>query len=188
MPDLFTPKKQPNNATPVIIQPAEEADKKFVRQKVESQAVEMAQKMKGKMDKLVENSNKILFRTSAVFPFDLFPDEVVVDPYQVNIIHRSFFGNERIHGAAIKDIEDVFVDTGPLFAALRIVDKGYVENVITIKYLPRKDAIKARRIIQGLVLASKEGVDMSQVDIETLVKKTEAIGTIRHAPMSVAVS
>lgn len=89
---------------------------------------------------------------------------------------RNFFASEQIHSVLIKDISDIVVEANPIFAMLRIVDIGYTDNTIDINYLKRSEANKARRVIQGLVMVHRHGVDLSKVDCEDLVDKVEKLG------------
>lgn len=131
-----------------------------------------------KFEALVDKSHTVMLKIASVFPFDLFPDDVTIDVNQVNIIIREFFFSERRHSVYINNISDVFVDAGLFFGTLNIVDKGFVENTISIKYLWHRDAKKARRIIQGLVVAEKQGIDVCKIDDEHLVDKIEELGKI----------
>lgn len=129
-----------------------------------------------RLDRLVEKSQKILLKITTVFPFTLFPDDVIIDPQKVNIIKREFFFSERIHSVFIRDISDVFIDTSIIFAGLRIIDRGFTENSIDINFLWRDEAIKARRIIQGLVVAHRQGIEMDKIETVNLIKKLEELG------------
>ena len=131
---------------------------------------------KQKFDNLVENSERILFKTRAVFPFSLFPDELTIDQIKVNIIFKEFFASERIQCIYIKNITDVFVDTGPFLATLRIIDQGYTDNTVDIGFLGKSAAMQARRIIQGLIVAHRQEVDISSIHDDDLVIKLEKLG------------
>lgn len=136
------------------------------------------EKQNNKFQELVQKSDKILFRIRAVFPFDLFPDEVIVDVNKVNIIQNSFL-SKNMHSVFIKDISDVVVQTGILFACLSIIDFGFVENTIDIRYLDISKALEARRIIQGLVVSSRQGIDLSKVEVTDLRRKVEKLGEMK---------
>jgi hypothetical protein len=133
-----------------------------------------------KLNKIVEQSNIVLFKCSTFFPFDFFPDDVSVDLHSVNLVIRDFFWSERRHSVKIQDITDVMVETSPFFATLKIIDWGFTENSIRISFLKISDARKLRRIIQGLVIANREGVSLTNLKDEHLIEKVEAIGKIRE--------
>lgn len=133
-----------------------------------------------KLEDLAEKSDQILLKISTVFPFTFFVNDIIVDPYKVNIIFRNFFWSEQIHSVMIRDILDVVVETSIFFATLRIVDQGYTENSINITYLWKKDALEARKIIQGLIVAHRQGIDMSKSDEDGFKTSVENIGRVRE--------
>lgn len=131
-----------------------------------------------KLEELVEHSQKPLLKIKTVIPLNPFPTEVVVDINKVNIVLKEFFASENVHGVLIKDISDVVVECNPIFATLKIIDIGFTDNSIDVEYLRKKDAIKARKVIQGLVIAHKYGVDLSKIDDENLCDKVEELGSV----------
>lgn len=116
-----------------------------------------------KFDAVVHGTNHVLLTIKAVFPFDFFPDRVVIDSNKINVIRKSFFLTEKLHSISVKNITDVYVQTAPFFGALHIMDNAVANNVIIVKYLWKRDAEKARRLIQGLLEASKHEVDIHMV-------------------------
>lgn len=134
-----------------------------------------------KLDELVEHSQKSLLRIKTAIPLNPFPTEVIVDINKVHIVLKEFFASEHIHGILIKDISDVLVETNPFFATLKIIDIGFTDNSIDVEYLRRKDAIRARKIIQGLVIAHKYGVDLSKIEDENLCNKIEELGSVENS-------
>lgn len=122
-------------------------------------------------------SEKLLFKASALFPFDLFPDEIVIDLSKIDIIYRDILGSYSTHSIPVGDIVDVSVEAIPFFATLKVIDKRYMESEeFAIRFLKREDANKAKKIIQVLISAKEEGVDLSKVIDEELIKKLEELG------------
>src|SRR5690348_14171043 len=117
-------------------------------------------KEKEKLQSLIDKPQKPLLVISTVFPFDFFPDTLVIETIKVHLISRHFFASEQIHSFLVKGIADVFVETGPIFATLNILLQMVTrENQQTqIKNLWKHDAVKARDIIQGLIIASRENI------------------------------
>jgi len=129
-----------------------------------------------KLTDLVKSSQQPLLQIRTVIPLDPFPNEIIIDINKVNIIFRYFFFSRHIHSVFIRDISDVIVETGIIFSTLKLVDVGFTENSIDIKYLSTKGAIRARRIIQGLVVAHKNGIDVSKYEFSDLSEKLEELG------------
>lgn len=130
-----------------------------------------------KLDDLAQKSQEPLLKIRTAIPLDPFPNEIIIDTNKINIIIRYFFASAHIHSVFIKDVSDVIVETSLIFSTLKLVDVGFTENSIDMSFLRNKDAIKARKIIQGLVVAQKNGVDLAKYEGEDLVLKLEQIGT-----------
>ncbi len=107
------------------------------------------------INKLIQRTNRVLIKVSSVFPFDFFPNDITVDENKVNVILRQFFFSKRVHSVVLDDITDVFVETGPLFATVKFIDKNFVENEIAVGFLKKAEAFRVRRIVQGLMLATQ---------------------------------
>ena len=131
-----------------------------------------------KLNHMVEQCQHPLFKIITVFPFVIFPNEVIIDINKVTIIFRNFFASAQTHSVLIKDISDVVVETNPIFAVLKIVDIGYTDNTIDVNYLKRSDAERARKVIQGLVMVHRHGIDLSKVFCDDLLEKVENLGSI----------
>lgn len=129
-----------------------------------------------KFDSLVRGCRTMLLKISAVFPFDLFPDELIIDECKVSIVFREFFFSADIHSINIEMIRDVDVETGPFFAKLQIVPDGFPGHPLVVRYLKKGDAYKARSIIQGLMVAKRNDIDLAKIDETDLVNKLELLG------------
>jgi hypothetical protein len=137
---------------------------------------------KEKFEQLVEKSIVPLYTISTIFPFQFFPKHVMVDLNKVSIVNNLFFFSKRRHSIFIEDVTDVYTDTNLFFATLSIVDRGFIENEIKIPYLHKSEAIKMRRIIQGLLVAHRQKVDLSKLEgTPQIVVKLEALGE-SHSP------
>lgn len=160
--------------------PQEEQKPDDIKKEGEKDAAEETAKQQEiqtqRFEETIAHGQRVLFKTSSVFPFDLFPDEITVDMNQVNIVIRVFFWSERRHSILIKDISDVLVDTGPFFATIKLIDFGFKENSIDINWLKRGDAIKLRQIIQGLMAIVRQGIDLSQISTDYISREVEQLG------------
>lgn len=56
-----------------------------------------------KLDRLAEKSGEVLFETRSVFPFDLFPDSVIVDINKVTIMKRDLL-TQAVFPIIVKNI------------------------------------------------------------------------------------
>lgn len=134
-----------------------------------------------KLGGLLEQSNDLIFKTSTVFPFVFFPDDLLIDFTKVTAIKRRFFASEEASSILIENIADVIVDSAPFFASIIINDQFYVQNSIEVHYLKKKDAYRVRHIIMGLMIAYERGIDFSKIDRNTLASSLEELGNPMHA-------
>ncbi len=132
---------------------------------------------KQKFEELVLKSENNLYKLKSVFPFAFFPEKITIDPVKVSVVSKEFFSSERIHCIYIKNILDVFLSSGPIFATLKIVDQSFTENTVTISFLKKNEAFKARKIIQGLIVAHQQEINVTGLQDDNLIEKLEKIGT-----------
>ena len=143
-----------------------------------------------KKSSLVEIStptSRALYKTSAIFPFDLTPDSLVIDEIKITVISRKFF-TRTINSVLIKDITDISISNNPFFGALTISGGDYqgVESTangekgaLMINFLHIKEALRARRIVMGLMIYSDQKIDTSKMKIEEVIAETEKLGKAR---------
>ncbi len=127
---------------------------------------------------LVKKSNRLLLSISTHrFPLDFFPDTVNIEESRVTYITRDFFLTSHVHSIDIKDITNIFINTSPFFAQLAIISKTFKENEIYVSSLIKKEAIYARRIIEGLRTFESKQIDTSRYTREELITKLEELST-----------
>ncbi len=138
----------------------EEAHKEIVKETEKQQEI---------LEDVIQKSKKVLFKSKSVFPFDWFPDELIIDPTKVIIVHKEFLSSGTMDTVYIKDIADVVIETGPYLATVNIVDISYGASKHYIKKLKKADALRAREIIEGLVTALKAGIDILKLPGENIL-------------------
>lgn len=137
---------------------------------------EKAEKNRQAIEDMVSNSNRILLKISSVFPWDLFPCSIIVEETRLTIIHRQLFSSQA-YSVDIKNISNIFVDTGILFAQITIVSNTFAENQIVINRLRKNEAILMRRIIEGLRMFIDKDIDTTAYRVEELVSKLKELST-----------
>ena len=132
------------------------------------------------MEKIINQSDKILFKARTVFPFTFFPHEIVIDENKINFIESKFIGSKYVRNMLIANVADIRVSTTPFFSTLTIMDMSFNrQQQIKVPYLWQKDAIKARDIINGLIVAKKEGIDTTKFTDKKLIDDLQKIGNIK---------
>lgn len=151
------------------------SEEKGLAEAIKNHAVKI-EKNRQTVEDMVGNSNRILLKVSSVFPWDLFPNSIIVEETRLTIIHRQLFSSQ-VHSVNIKDISNIFIDTSILFAQLTIVSDTYIENQIIINRLWKKEAILIRRLIEGLRMFVAKDIDTTAYKVEELVNKLKELST-----------
>ena len=126
---------------------------------------------------LIKQSNRILVSISShALPIDLFPDTLNVEEGRVTVITRHLLSSE-VHSVDVKDISNIFINTSILFSQLVIISKTFEENEIRIRNLLHKEAVHARRIIEGLRTFIHNEIDTSVFSEAELIAKLEELST-----------
>lgn len=108
-------------------------------------------------------SDKIILKITTIFPFRFSPDSVIIDEQKISIVHKEFFFVTKIECILINNIQHVEVVSSLVFATLRILPSGRSESWINIRYLRKKEAMYALRLIKKLSELKKEGINLSQL-------------------------
>lgn len=148
------------------------------RIKKETQAANRQKRLNKKtVAKLVRKSNRILVSISShAFPFDFFPNTINVEEGRITIITRHLFSSE-VHSIDIKNISNIFINTAVFFSQLVIISKTYEENEIKIRNLRPREAVFARRIIEGLRIFTNKKIDTSNYTKKELIAKLQELST-----------
>lgn len=156
----------------------QEGIKEYLKKEIESTQ---------KLENVLAVGNKPLFKCKNMFPFDFFPDELVIDFNKVSFARHRFFSHsfDITHSLPIEDIGDVVISSAIFFSKVEIMDKSDSSNSIKMSFMHIRDAIKCRRIIQGLITARKQGIDLAAIassNREDLIDKIEQLGRITEVP------
>ncbi|HVX56524.1 MAG TPA: hypothetical protein VHA37_02225 [Candidatus Saccharimonadales bacterium] len=124
----------------------------------------------------VKKADNILLKAQAVFPFDLFPDTITIDRQKLTLVRRRFLIDRQTLSVQLSDIKNVQATLGPLFGSITVISQNFANSTQTIRYLSRRDVIAIQRILQGFIVAHNEGVDMSDIDDDTLKQLLDRLG------------
>lgn len=134
---------------------------------------------KQKAQALASRAEREIYIARSVFPFTLFTDELVIDELKVTIVRRPFLGSEELLTSTLARISSVTVEANPLFATMRIINKDDADHPLELRYLWRSDALRARRIIQGLAIMKEQNIDTSKLNADEIRRRAEEIGRTR---------
>ncbi|MEX0617081.1 MAG: hypothetical protein WD231_04730 [Candidatus Woykebacteria bacterium] len=97
------------------------------------------------------NGAGIIFMVRSVFPFQLFPDEMIIFADRVKLITKTLPASDMTIEMHIHDVAQVEADCGPIFGQLQVYPKLRTEEPLVITRIFRKDALAAREILEELI-------------------------------------
>ncbi len=142
-----------------------------------------AKKETKKLEQLAEDSNDALFEVSSVFPFELFPDKIIIDSKRVTVVKKDLF-SKSVFPILIEDIKTVNVFRGLIFASIEFEIRGYETNPLPVRFLWPYDATQAKQYILGLMTALRENIDVNKVPRNIIKDKVQQIGSEREEVQS----
>ena len=131
------------------------------------------------MHKVVEQSQEILAGArTVILPMNIFPDTVTIDRMKVTINLWESLWSHRIVTLRIQDILNVAANTGLLFGSLTISTRvmNSTDHFVIMGFWNR-DVIRLQRILQGYMIALHQGIDVSDLSTDRLVRKLNELGT-----------
>lgn len=171
--------KNPSALTDAQQNSAEEGKRDAARS--ESQKHE---ETKQKLQAIANRKDIELLRARTIFPFKIFPDTIIIDTTKVTIIRKQMFLTEHITTIPLKDIADATVQTALFMATLVVcympqanspgMMKSVEEHITSLK---REDAIKAKNILKGVLVAKAEDIDIAQLDPTDIQNVVEKFGS-----------
>ena len=133
-----------------------------------------------KIDKLrniAKRSHEVLVSANTVFPLTIFPDTIIVDRSKITIIKRIFFFTSQTVSIQVEDVLNVSCGLGPFFGSLTIsVRVMNSTDHFRTDHFWRHDAVQLKHIIQGFMIAHKNGVDLDQLSREELIEHLNDLG------------
>lgn len=118
----------------------------------------------------------VLITANTIFPFVLFPGTISMDRQQLTIVHRAFFRTANTISVQIDDILNVESNVGPFFGSLHLFSKYFINNVQSISFLSRRNALKIQRFIQGYMIAHHRHINCLTIEKDHLVVLLNNLG------------
>jgi hypothetical protein len=125
-------------------------------------------------------SQRLLLKVTATFPFQFFPDELIIDEMKVTYVRRTFFYSSQMRTILINDISDVLLEAAPFFATLRIISNSSKYPEIKITYLSRTDGVKAKKMLDGLIISRAQALQLNKFNQQQLQNKIVDLGTYNN--------
>ncbi|MGH7204292.1 MAG: hypothetical protein ACREHC_07650 [Candidatus Levyibacteriota bacterium] len=138
---------------------------------------------KHRLDELKKRQEIELLRIKSMFPFSLFPDTLIIDTTKVTLAKKQLFATEYITTIPLKDLADVTVQTALFLASISMKYLPHTEVPgmtapidVTSNAYKRADAIRAKNILKGAVVAKAEEVDIAKLSPQEVKEVIEKFG------------
>ena len=183
---MIAPKKDVFNFVEPLVgpgSPLDEIEKRDEHIKKHSQEAAMGTQRKRntasaetKLRELTRKSSQVLFQLRSVFPFDFFPDTITINANKIDIVQSEFFFSYQTTSVPLKNIANVEVDTSLFFSTLKLLNIRAPMRPISVSFLKNDEAVKAKEIIDGLLVATEQGADVSSLEPQKFLPNIEAVG------------
>lgn len=142
---------------------------------------ETIQKSPESLNSLTAKAQDVLLAVRSMRIFDPFPDKLIIDGSKVSFIHKDAFGVKSIHSVLIENITYVEAHTSLISGTLVIIDSSNFRHPIELKIgsLRKEAAIRARKLIQGLIHAKALNIDFSNLNAFDLENNLEILGRVK---------
>lgn len=131
-----------------------------------------------KLTQLASETSDVIYEVRSVFPFQLFPDKLIIDTNKITIVRKELFF-KRIIPISYEDLITVMVNRSIIFASIdfdvKRLDRSHNPRGITFLW-PAKATI-AKKYITGILTAKKAGVDFSKLTTTQIKKRLKEIGS-----------
>lgn len=147
----------------------------------DSQEEQEKQEESKNLNTLVDKTHNTLLTIRSMRIFDFFPDKLIIDENKVSFIYKYAFGVRSIHSVLIENITYVEAHTSLVTGCLVVMDSSNYRHPIELKIenLRKDAAIRARKLIQGLVHAKTLKMDFSQFNPHDLEDNLEELGRVK---------
>ncbi len=124
-----------------------------------------------------EKEAKVLYSFQTIFPLDPFPAKVSIQPSTISIVNDLFGISKKLITVSMDDVFTIEVESGIFFATLKIQQSQPILPIIEIPYIWKEQAMKARRIMQGLLIVRKKELEIHDMKPDELLPYLEEIGS-----------
>lgn len=131
--------------------------------KVKSLSTDSSSQSESGADHQADSKDGELLRLKAIFPFDFFPNELIIRKKTVSMIKRGFL-TSYTETMLVQDIGLVSVFQTVLFASLKISYKAPSADVI-INTIPKQQAVKAKEVLDQLMVIKNDNQETDDVSI-----------------------
>lgn len=126
----------------------------------------LEQAFKGKTSSKLSTKSRELGRFRQFFPLTIFPDEIVVEEHRVILIKNNGPWMDQVITIMATDIACVNASTGPIFGQVHVKSLTGGPEIFLDKLFKHR-VYKTRCLIEGIVLASRGGLEINTETLDT---------------------
>jgi hypothetical protein len=127
------------------------------------------------LQKAVQESHEILVTATTVLTLNR--QIVFLNRIKLVIEKRSLFGEVSVINMPIEDITNVSGSIGPFLGTVKIKSTlDQPDEPLTIGFFFRKDGLRLKRVLQGLLVARQKSIDMQDIALEKLQQLLYELG------------
>lgn len=120
--------------------------------------------------------SRVLLRVKGTFPFDLYPDELIIEEKRLIVKKNMFPFFSTTVTLPISRLTLFEWNKSILYSSV-FIRGAYTDNIeLTVSWLPHNEAKKAKEIVDGLSLKLNESVDVVESDKNRLAKTMQVLG------------
>lgn len=124
----------------------------------------------------VSEASRELFRARGAWPFDFFPDELVIEEKRIIVKRNMFPFFSTVSTIPINNLL-IFELTNSIFFSSVFIKGAYGDNLATtFCWLTHKDAQKAKEIVDGLRLKESESLEVMEDNKKRLIMALQILG------------
>lgn len=126
---------------------------------------------------VTSGQSRTLGRFRQIFPFTLFPDELIIEELRIVQVKNGGPFQNGVFSIMATDIACVNASAGPFFGHIHIQSlTGGPE--IMVDNLSRSDVYKIRSLIEGIAMASREGLKVESSNLEVERRNLQRAGSV----------
>ena len=129
-----------------------------------------------KLRSLAGQSEEVIYCATTIFRFRPERYELLIDRVKVTVIKRLLLLADNITSIALDDLLSVNLSSSLFFGTLTLRAR-YEDRPIVIPFLLRSKAFRAKRIMEGLIVAKNKGINLDEIPIDELTAEVTRIGT-----------
>lgn len=123
-------------------------------------------------------TSRVLGKFRQIFPITLFPDQLIVEELRIVWVKRNGPWANEVISIMATDIACVNSSCGPFFGHIQIKSLTGGPEIL-VDSLTRKNVYRIRSLVEGIALASREGLQIESADLEAERQNLYRAGEIR---------